>query len=203
LKIQPQLDQIICGSPVLGTYPLPGLLRVAGAGRVSGIAVAKDGEQAFYLALLDGEPEGAVYADEKGELYGDKAVVHLTGREQFVVNGVGSDLVTALVMGCRIFEKSHIRVNLTEDIPEVGRKAGGVGVLTLKVMQNNEPRDGYRISIRKEGQVVASDVTTDGGKARFRLVHGNYDCIVQDRQGAIFSSRITFDATHAILVVTI
>lgn len=203
MKIQPQLDQMIRGSPVLGTYPLPELLRVAGAGRVSGIAVAKEGEQAFYLAILAGEPEGAVFADERGERYGDNAVVHLTGQEQFVVSVVTSDLVTALVMGCRIFEKTHLQMRLVQDLPEIGRRPGGVGVLSLTVIQDDEPRDGYRISIRKDGQVVASDVTTGGGNVRFRLVHGNYDCIVQDRHGAVFSSRITFDEAHPDLVVRI
>ena len=170
---------------------------------MSGIAVSKDGEQAFYLAILVGEPEGAVLTDEKGELYGDSAVVHLTGREQFVLSGVESDLVTALVMGCRIFEKTHLRTRLAEDLPAIGRKAGGVGVLSLTVIHEGEPRDGYRISIRKDGQVVASDITTGGGNVRFRLLHGDYDCIVQDRRGAVFPSRITFDDAHPEMIVRV
>jgi hypothetical protein len=203
LKIQAQLDQIVSTSPFLGTFPLPELLRIAGSGQVTGLAVAKDGERVFYLAVLAGEPEGAVYADEKGELYGDKAVVHLTGREQFAVSEVSPDLVKAVVMGCRLFEKSHIHKSLSAGIPEFGKKAEGMGVLTLSVKHDGEPRNGIRVSIRKDGQIVGSDVTTGNGTVSFRLVHGNYDCIVQERAGAIIPTRITFDDSHAVLTVIV
>nr|WP_320161552.1 hypothetical protein [uncultured Methanoregula sp.] len=203
MKIQNQLDQLISGSPNLGTFPLPELLRIAGAGLVNGLAVAKNGEQAFYLAVLAGEPEGAVFADENGELYGDKAVVHLTGREQFRVSEVSPDLVNAVVMGCRIFEKSHIRQTMTTVIPEIGRKAEGIGVLTLTVKHEEKPQNGVRVSIRQDGRVMGSDVTTDDGSVRFRLAYGHYDCIVQDRSGNIFSSHITFDDSHAVLLLAV
>lgn len=203
MKIQDQLDQIIGASPHVGMFPLPELLRVAGAGRVNGLAVAKEGEHVFYLAVLAGEPEGAVYADEKGELYGDNAVVQLTGREQFLVSDVRPDLVDAVVMGCRIFDKSHIRKNLTAGIPEIGRKAEGIGVLTLTVKHDREPRNGVRVSIRKDGRIVGSDITTDDGSVRFRLMHGSYECIVQDRSSNIFSSRITFDDSSAVLTIAV
>lgn len=203
MKIQDQLDQIIGVSPDRGTFPLPELLRVAGAGRVNGLAVAKDGAHVFYLAILAGEPEGAVYADEKGELYGDNAVVHLTGREQFSVRDVSPDLVDAVVMGCRIFEKSHIRKNMSAAIPEIGKKAEGIGILTLMVKHDREPQNGVRVSIRKDGRIVGSDVTTDNGSVSFRLMHGNYDCILQDRSHNIVTSRITFDDTCSTLTLAV
>jgi len=203
LNIQDHLDQIAGVSPDRGTFLLPELLRVAGAGQLNGLAVAKDGAQVFYLALLAGEPEGAVYADEKGELYGDNAVVHLSGREQFSLREVRPDIVDAVVMGCRIFEKSHIRKSLSTGIPEIGKKAGGIGILTLTVKHDREPRNGVRVSIRKDGRVVCSDITTDDGSVRFRLMHGNYDCILQDRSHNIFTSSITFDDSCAMLTLAV
>ncbi|WP_321506829.1 hypothetical protein [uncultured Methanoregula sp.] len=203
MKISKELDQLISGSPDHGRYLLPELLRITGAGQMNGLAVAKEDERVFYLSVLAGEPEGAVSTDEDGELYGDKAIVRLTGREMFTLYEIPADLITAIVMGCRIFEKSHLKKNLAHVIPEIGKKPDGIGILTLVVKQNEEPRNGFRVSLRYEGRVLGSDITTGDGTVRFRLGHGEYDCIVQDRAGTVFSFRITFDDAHAVQTVAV
>jgi hypothetical protein len=203
LKIQPELDKITRAYPLVGTFPLPELLRFTGEMKLSGLAVMRDNERAIYLAVIAGEPEGAVYADENGELYGDKAIVRLTGKEQYALHDTGEDLARALVMGCRIFEKSHLKMNLSSTIPEFGRRSDGIGVLVLTVSHNAEPQNGYRVSVRKDGRIVGSDVTTEDGSVRFRLMYGEYDCIVQDRAGSIFPSRVIFDESHAVQTLAV
>ncbi len=181
MKIQEMIDTILKESQSLGTFSLPELFRFAAKGNVNGIAVSRKDETQQYLAILAGEAEGAIFIDEKGTLYGDKAVMLITGVGSFTLYDVNPELVEAVVAGCRIFEKAHLKKADSYDIPEFGRKSAGVGVFTLIIQRNNEPQNGVRVSLRKEGKVVGSDITTRDGSVGFKLVHGKYDVIVQDR----------------------
>jgi len=96
-------------------------------------------------------------------------------------------------MGCRIFEKSHIRKNITYTVPEIGRRSEGIGVVTLKVRREKQPLNGVRVSIRKDGKIVGSDITTGNGEASFRIMHGEYTCLVQDRAQQVTHFQISFD----------
>ena len=78
-------------------------------------------------------------------------------------------------------------------LPEIGRKSQGMGVLTLVIRRDREPQNGIRVSIRKDGKIVGSDVTTEDGSVGFKVLHGDYDCIVQDRSQQITSFRIKFN----------
>ena len=60
MKIQDMIGAIIKGSQPLGTFPLPELVRFAAKGSVNGIAVSTEHEKEQYLAILAGEPEGAL-----------------------------------------------------------------------------------------------------------------------------------------------
>jgi len=192
MKIQELLLTILKNAPVRGTFELPELLRFATKNNATGIAAAKESENELYLSFIDGEPEGAIYIDEKGTLFGDKAVMMITDRENFVFSEVAADIVETVIMGSRIFEKSHLRKGAPSLMPEVGKKAEGIGVVTIVVMHGNEPQNGVRVSIRKDGKIVGSDVTTSDGSVGFRVLHGTYDCIVQDRNQQIVTRRITF-----------
>jgi hypothetical protein len=180
---------------------MPELFSFIKAGSVNGIAVSKEAGKELYLAILSGEPEGAIFIDEKGELYGDKAVILITGHEKFVLCDVKPDIVEAVVMGCRIFEKTHLRKSITYVIPEIGKKSGGIGQLRLVINREKEPQNGVRVSIRKEGKVVGSDVTTADGSVGFRVMYGDYDCIVQDRSQVITSFHIRFTETNPKIIL--
>ncbi len=106
------IERILKGSEYLGTFSLHDLLEFAGSRSENGIALAKEGGKEYYLAVIAGEPEGAIYNDERGTLFGEKAVLMMTGREKFVFCAVSPDLVDAVVMGCRIFDKSSTSLNL-------------------------------------------------------------------------------------------
>jgi hypothetical protein len=53
-----------------------------------------------------------------------------------------------------------------------------------------------RVSIRKDGKIVGSDTTTGNGEVSFRVMYGNYTCLVQDRSQTVTHFQITFDESH-------
>lgn len=203
MKIQELIGTLLAGSPRLGTFTLSELIRFTQLKSTNGIAVSTIGNHEFDLAILDGDPEGAILVDEKGTLYGDKAVMLLTGTEKFELFDVKKDLVEAVVMGCRILEKGHIRKSSMDMIPEIGRKSDGLGVLSVAVQRNGEPQNGVRVSIRKDGQMITNDITTENGTVDFKLLYGKYDCIVQDRAMMISTFHIIFDIGHSRIMLEI
>lgn len=203
MKIQELIGTILAGSTRLGTFTLSELIRFTQSKNTNGIAVSTIGNREFDLAILGGEPEGAILLDEKGTLYGDKAVMLLTGTEKFELYDVKQDLVEAVVMGCRILEKGHIRKSSMDMIPEIGRKSDGLGVLSVAVQRNGEPQNGVRVSIRKDMQMICNDITTQNGTVGFKLLYGKYDCIVQDRAMMISTFHIIFDVGHTKITLEI
>jgi len=200
MKTREMMGTLLKGSADLGTFAVPEMFGAAKTGRVNGIAVAKDDENELYLVIVDGEPEGAIFIDDKGDLFGDNAVRCMTGKETFSLSEVRKDLVDALVMGCRVFEKSHLKITNYE-IPEFGTKSSGLGQLTLVIQRSHEPENGIRVSIRKDGKIVGSDVTTNDGSVGFRVMHGKYDCITQDRNQVITTFPITFSESNPKIIL--
>ena len=192
MKIKEMLGSIISASISRGTFVTSDLIKQAKAANVTGIAAAKEEDRELYLALIEGETEGAIMIDEKGELFGDKAVMMMKGKEQFSLYDVDKEIVDAVVMGCRVFDKSLIRATTSYDIPEFGMKSSGIGNLTLFIRHNNEPQNGVRVSIRKDGKIVGSDTTTGEGSVGFRVMYADYDIVLQDRNQMITTRRITF-----------
>jgi hypothetical protein len=177
------------------------MLKFASTQKFNGIAVAKDDERAFYLAFLSGEPEGAVYFDERETFYGDKAVNLMPDGINFGLHAVNPEIVTSLVMGCRLFEKSLVKTHTVKEIPRIGVTSTGIGVLTLTLMHGDAPWNGVRVSIRKDGLMVGSDITTGNGSCGFRLMYGDYTCIVEDRRHSVKLFDIRFDRTHDHIVI--
>ncbi len=196
MKIQELIGTLLAGSTRFGTFTLSEMVKFTQAQRINGIAVAVNGDREFDLAILDGEPEGAILIEEKGTLYGDKAVMLLSGNEKFELYDVKRDLVEAVAVGCRIMEKGHICKAGMDIIPEIGRKSDGLGVISIAVQRSGEPQNGVRVSIRKEGQMICNDITTQNGTVGFKLLFGKYDCVVQDRSMMIHTFHIIFDPGH-------
>jgi hypothetical protein len=196
MKIQVLIGTLLAGSTRLGTFTLPELVKFTQSHSANGIAVAVGGDREFDLAILDGEPEGAILIEEKGTLYGDKAVMLLSGNEEFELYDVKRDLVEAVAVGCRIMEKGHICKTSMDIIPEIGRKSDGLGVVSIAVQRSGEPQNGVWVSIRKEGQMICNDITTQNGTVGFKLLFGKYDCVVQDRSMMIHTFHIIFDPGH-------
>jgi hypothetical protein len=203
MKIQELIGTLLAGSTRLGTYTLPELIKYVQSKNINGIAVATGGDREFDLAIVNGEPEGAILIDEKGTLYGDKAIMLLSGTEKFELHEVKQDLVEAVAMGCHILEKGHICKSSMDIIPEIGKKSDGLGVLSIAVQRNGEPQNGVRVSIRKDMQMICNDITTQNGTVGFKLLYGKYDCIVQDRAMMISTFHIIFDVGHSRITLEI
>ena len=184
MDINDLLDEILLQSTYEGRLTLDELLHHNAVHPPTGIGVFKAKTHTSFLVLLGGEPDGAIFVDEKGTLFGDAAVLRLTGGEEFELHLVAPQIVDALVSRCRVFEKSHLRKNGRLDIPTIGTPTRQrVGVLCLTVRDSRAPLAGAHVSIRKGKLVITSDVTDSGGRVCFRLLNGRYMCVVSDRIG--------------------
>lgn len=172
--------------------PLSGIFPMAEGKGFFGLAVARGDGAIGCLVFVRGEPEGAIFSDQNGDLFGDKAVILVTRMEQFILYEVKPDIAEALVMGCRVFDKTRLRQGLSEAIPEIGVKSDGVGRLMVVLLKDKEPQQGVRLSIRKDGRILGSDFTDGAGSAGFRLMHGDYECIVQGKSQQIRSFALHF-----------
>ncbi|MCX6681917.1 MAG: hypothetical protein NTY71_02875 [Methanoregula sp.] len=199
MKIHELLDNVLKGSRYLGTFDLSDLLQFASSREINGVAVAKGDGREFYIAFVAGEAEGAIYVDGKGVLFGDTAVLMIQVKESFVLTETTLDVVEALVMGCRIFDKNRLKKTISCVVPEIGGPSGGIGILSIIVKKEGVPQNGIRVSIRKDGKIVGSDVTTNDGTVGFRVAYGVYDCIVQDKAQVVTKYRIEFDASHTFI----
>jgi hypothetical protein len=187
------LENIFKGSKYVGGYTLHDLFQYTSLRRTNGIAVAKESNHENYLAFIDGEAEGAIYIDETGSLYSDKAVMMIKGHEKFELYDVKPDVVDAVVMGSRIFEKTHLRKSAPSVIQEIGKKSEGIGVLRLTILKDTVPQNGVNVSIRSQGKILGSDITTNEGDVSFKLTHGKYECIVMNRSQTLTTFFIKFD----------
>lgn len=201
MKTKDMIETLLKNSPELGTFSVPELVRYARSKNVTGLAKFDGDEKELFIAFVDGEPEGAIYIDPKGELFGDNAVMLVDGREQFTLHDVQKEFTDSVVMGCRIFKKSRLETKTSFEMPEFGKKSSGIGNLTLVIRHGDQSQNGIRVSIRKDGQVVGSDVTTNNGSVGFRVMYGNYDCVLQDRNQMVTTRRISFDAVNTEIIL--
>ncbi|ABN57930.1 MULTISPECIES: hypothetical protein [Methanoculleus] len=184
MDINDLMDEILQQSTSEGHFTLDELLHYSSSHSPTGIGVSKEKGQTFFLIFSGGEPDGAMFVDTMGTLFGDSAVLRLTGGEEFELFPVTPPIVDALVSRCRVFEKSHLKKNGCLDIPTVGTPARQrIGVLSLIVRDGRTPLAGAHVAIRKGKLVMTSDVTDSGGKVSFRLLNGRYMCVVSDRIG--------------------
>jgi hypothetical protein len=172
------IDDLIREVPPVGTYLYPDLLPAVRKKQFHGVGISGGGGSKTYLLFIGGEPEGAVIADEKGELYGNKAVYLIKGSERFTLFPLSPPVVERLVFGCRIYDKSHFKAGYSLGLTEIGKKAEGIGRLVIAVKSDGSPASGITIKIRREGQIVGSDVTDREGLVSFRLLYGTYDLLV-------------------------
>ena len=196
MKMHEMLDKIIKESQLLGIFDFPEMLQFAAKHNVHGIAVAKWDESELYIAFQSGEAEGSIYIDEKGILFGDMAILMIQPKEKFTLTENKPGVIEPVIMGSRIFDKNRIKKSISYEVPEIGRSTVGIGILSITLKKDGVPQNGIRVSLRKDGQIVGSDITTNDGTVGFRVSHGTYDCIVADKSQMITKYRIEFDASH-------
>ena len=179
------IEELIREVPPAGVSSYIDLLQAAREQRFDGAGVCGVPGSKAYILFIDGEPEGAILLDSKGELYGDKAVYLIRGTGKFSRYPLGRGMVERLVFGCRIHNKSHFGGQTSLEIPEFGKKAEGIGRLILAISKGGTPLRNLPLRIRKDGQVVAHDITDSKGMASFRLLFGKYEVLVVNQESSI------------------
>jgi hypothetical protein len=172
------IDDLIREVTPEGSSPYPELLQKARDKNFHGIAVNSAPGTKTYFMFINGYPEGAVLSDSKGELYGNKAIYQIKGGDRFILYPVNPELVDRIVYSCRIYDKSHFTNHYTFGIPEFGKKAEGVGKAVIALKKDGEILSGVPIRIRKDGHIIANDITDETGQASFRLLYGSYEVII-------------------------
>jgi hypothetical protein len=202
MDIRGLITEIIRQSTYIGSFTLDELLRYSTGHNVGGFGISDSGDTTFMLVIADGEPEGALFVDAKGSLFGDKAVYQLKGSEQFRLYSAAVPIIDALVSRCRIYDRSHIKRGALTDIPTIttGTKQR-IGVLCLTVVDRQIPVAGIHVSIRKGKLVLATDVTTSNGRVCFKLLNGRYTCVISDKTSDATRFVVDFsDAKHESVV---
>lgn len=175
------LETLLSGVLSQGPFSLKEMLVHTRQQASSGIGVTGEKKERWYILFLKGEPEGAILADSRGNLYGNKAVYLLKGTERFHFYPSDPGVVERLVLSCRIFDKKILDRKLPGDIPEMVIKTeSGVGLFSMQVTKKGIPQPGQRVTIRKLGQITGSDTTNGDGKVSFKLLFGRYECIIMN-----------------------
>jgi hypothetical protein len=172
------VDDLIRDIPPQGTYSYSGLLQTAREEKLHGAGVSSGRGRKTYLLFLEGEPEGALFSDHKGEIYGNKAVYLINREDQFTFYAMDPAVVERIVFSCRIYDKSHFTSSYKLSLPEIGKKTEGIGRLIIVVKHGGIPIPDVAVKIRRNGQIVGNDRTGHGGEVSFRLLHGPYEVLI-------------------------
>lgn len=192
------LESVLERSSGEGPYSLQVLLEKAKSRALVGIAKSAEKRQEWYILFSEGEPDGAILYDDKGSLFGDKAVYLLKGNEQFMFYKEDPSVIERITLGCRVFDRNLFTRGKARDMPEM-KKVGetGAGIFSMKLVMGGNPVQGRRISIRRAGQIIANDTTSSEGKVSFRLLFGKYECVVHEKD---LSTRVYEFEFHADLL---
>lgn len=184
MTVNDLVDEILKQSRYEGCFTPGELLHHSRTHSLTGIGISRDRTHTFLLVFFRGEPDGAMFIDEKGALFGDPAVLRMIDGGEFELYLVAPSIADALISRCRVFEKGRLRRGGRLEIPIVGAHTRQrVGVLHLTVYDGQAPLAGGRVSIRKGKLAITSDVTDSRGRVHFRLLSGRYTCVISDRTG--------------------
>ncbi|PWR70563.1 response regulator [Methanospirillum lacunae] len=196
------LNFIIENTRPAGSWTLPELIKQARSLKMNGIAssTGQDGHRAF-LIFLNGEPDGGIYIDRTGVLYGDKSTLFLRDSHQFTFYPTAPEIATRFITGCRIYDKSHIKVPNVYAIPEIPSVRKGIGNITLDLRKGGRSMPGIRVTIKSEGKIVGNDITSATGQTSFQLLYGDYTGVVLTENGTLhnFTFKVnTPESSHVV-----
>ncbi len=196
------LNFIIENTHPLGNWLLPELVREMKAQKAYGIA-ATAGAEGFraFLIFMKGEPEGGIYIDRSGVLYGDRSVLFLKNSQNFTFYPTEPEIANRFVTGCRIYDKSHLRVPASNPIPEISSVRKGIGNIIINLVRGGMPVAGLRVTIKSGGKIVGNDVTSLQGQTTFQLLYGEYTGVIHNETGILRSFSFTVDKPELIHTV--
>ncbi|PWR72924.1 response regulator [Methanospirillum stamsii] len=182
------LNFIIENTSPLGSWQLPDLLKEMKFQKTFGIAstTGAEGFRAF-LVFLKGEAEGGIYIDRSGVLYGDRSVLFLKNSQTFTFYPTEPEIASRFVTGCRIYDKSHLRVPASNPIPEISSRRKGIGNITIGIEKEGLPAAGLRVTVKSGGKIVGNDVTSLQGQTSFQLLYGSYTGVIHNESGIVTS----------------
>ncbi|NLV26893.1 MAG: response regulator [Methanomicrobiales archaeon] len=182
------LNFIIENTRPLGTWLLPELIKEMKSKKTYGIAstTGAEGFRAF-LIFLKGEPEGGIYIDRSGVLYGDRSVLFLKNSQAFTFYPTEPEIAGRFVTGCRIYDKSHLRVPASNPLPEISSRRKGIGNINIEIMKDGVPAQGIRVTVKSGGKIVGNDVTSMQGHTTFQLLYGMYTGVIHNESGILSS----------------
>jgi hypothetical protein len=190
------IDDLIREVPPEGIFAYSDLLRTVRQKKFHGVGMSSGRGRKTYLLFLEGEPEGALIADSKGELYGNKAVYLINGDDQFALFPLNPAVVERLIFGCRIYDKSHFTASYSLGLPEIGKKAEGIGRLIIAVKKGAVPATGIAVKVRRNGQIVGNDISDQSGQVSFRLLYGSYEVLIVWNENDIDVYEFSFTPDH-------
>jgi len=186
------IRDIIGNSETIDEGSISDLAGRAAARKFTGIAwFSRDRKEACIL-FLEGNPAGAVYTDDQGTLYGDKAMLRFGSGQVFRLHALDPARVESLARISRIYQPLGVLKETSSLVPEIGKKAAGMGTLVIQLRKDGAPRQGLRVSIRRSGKMIGSDHTLGDGTVSFRAEFGEYDCVVQLPSQELRTFRIPF-----------
>ncbi len=175
------LNFIIENTRSAGTWPLDDLIRETKNQKMDGVASATGSEgYRSFLIFVNGEPEGGIYIDRNGVLYGDKSVLFLKNSQVFTFYPTDAEIASRFVTGCRIYDKSRIRATVTHIIPEISSVRKGIGIIAFTILRNGAPVGGTRITVKNLGKIVGNEVTSQSGQTTFQLLYGKYTGVIHN-----------------------
>ena len=74
MDINDLMSEILRQSTSEGHFTLDELLHYSSSNPMTGIGVSEEKGHSFFLFFSEGEPDGAMFVDAKGTLFGDSAV---------------------------------------------------------------------------------------------------------------------------------
>ncbi len=187
-----------------GNYKAKDLFSYAKTHMISAIASVTGSEGSrFYLIFLKGEPEGAVYIDKDGPLYGDKSIRFLDQESTYQVYPLTNDTSRRLITGCRIFDTTHLKafseISIIPDIrPTAGRR---IGTAMITIQEHNNPVQGVTVAVKQQGKIVGTDMTSGAGEVRFQLLFGTYDGVIHASGSILKAFRFDFKENNQLVVV--
>jgi len=184
---------MVKNSHSVGIFPFNELIIYAASRNLFGVGIGSLKDKKYYILFSEGKPEGAIITDKTGTLVGDRAVYTLREADDYEFYPLNSALIERLILGCRIFDKSHIKRNLALDIPQVGKKSEGIGIFTMIIKKESIPQQGMKIMIRKDGQIMGSDFTNKEGKVSFKLKSGKYEIVLTRKDQGLSLYEVRFN----------
>ncbi len=193
MDIEDDIKRMVEHAQYAGEYESEDLIQKMNASGRSGLALSIGGKDQYLLILVDGAIEGAAILGREGNLYGDKAIYLLDKSLKFKIYLTEKPTAESVVAGCRIYNKGHTQSKSLEILPEIGEHRKGRGTIRLRMISGGQSLAGARVSMRKGRQLLLSEISGPDGIVAFKLTHGIYDCIVEDRAGTFHKYRIEFN----------